>query len=84
EAYGYAGLHANFADGRFNNRVAFTIADINRDNYDPSFGSDPSFIGRGRSERYEYQGDFRPLDQVRVVAGVERENSRFNDGFTFA
>ena len=84
EAYGYAGLHANFADGRFNNRVAFTIADINRDNYDPSFGGDPTFIGRGRSERYEYQGDFRPLDQVRVVAGVERENSRFNDGFTFA
>ncbi len=81
EIYGYAGLHANFADGRFNNRVAFTIADINRDNYDPTFGADPSFIGRGRSERYEYQGDFRPLDRVRVVAGVERENSRYNDGF---
>ncbi|MGU3391742.1 TonB-dependent receptor plug domain-containing protein [Sphingomonas sp. M1A8_2b] len=84
EIYGYAGLHANFADGRFNNRVAFTIADINRDNYDPTFGTDPSFIGRGRSERYEYQGDFRPLDQVRVVAGVERENSRYNDGFSYA
>jgi vitamin B12 transporter len=84
ELYGYAGLHANFADGRFNNRVAFTIADINRDNYEPAFGADPSFIGRGRSERYEYQGDFRPLDQVRIVAGVERENSRFNDGFTYA
>jgi vitamin B12 transporter len=84
EIYGYAGLHANFADGRFNNRVAFTIADINRDNYDPTFGTDPSFIGRGRSERYEYQGDFRPLDQVRVVAGVERENSRYNDGFSSA
>jgi vitamin B12 transporter len=83
EVYGYAGLHANFADGRFNNRVAFTIADIDRDNYDPAFGADPSFIGRGRSERYEYQGDFRPLDQVRIVAGVERENSRFNDGFTY-
>ncbi len=84
EIYGYAGLHANFADGRFNNRVAFTIADINRDNYDPTFGTEPSFIGRGRSERYEYQGDFRPLDQVRLVAGVERENSRYNDGFSYA
>lgn len=83
ELYGYAGLHANFADGRFNNRVAFTIADINRDNLSQP-GGDVSFIGRGRSERYEYQGDFRPLDEVRVVAGVERENSRFNDGFTFA
>ncbi len=84
ELYGYAGLHANVADGRFNNRVAFTIADINRDTYEPAFGAEPSFLGRGRSERYEYQGDFRPLDQVRVVAGVERENSRFNDGFTYA
>ena len=84
EIYGYAGLHANVADGRFNNRVAFTIADINRDTYEPAFGAEPSFLGRGRSERYEYQGDFRPLDQVRVVAGVERENSRFNDGFTYA
>ncbi|PTQ65208.1 vitamin B12 transporter [Sphingomonas sp. PP-CE-3G-477] len=83
ELYGYAGLHANLADGRFNNRVAFTIADINRDNYSQP-GGDVTFIGRGRSERYEYQGDFRPLDQVRIVAGVERENSRFNDGFTFA
>ncbi|TCP90003.1 vitamin B12 transporter [Sphingomonas sp. PP-CE-1A-559] len=83
ELYGYAGLHANLADGRFNNRVAFTIADINRDNYAQP-GGDVTFLGRGRSERYEYQGDFRPLDQVRVVAGVERENSRFNDGSTFA
>ncbi len=83
ELYGYAGLHANLVDGRFNNRVAFTIADINRDNFTQP-GGDISFIGRGRSERYEYQGDFRPIDQVRVVAGVERENSRFNDGSTFA
>jgi vitamin B12 transporter len=83
ELYGYAGLHANLADGRFNNRVAFTIADINRDNYSQP-GGDVTFLGRGRSERYEYQGDFRPIDQVRVVAGVERENSRFNDGITFA
>ena len=83
ELYGYAGLHANLADGRFNNRVAFTIADINRDNFSMP-GGDVSFLGRGRSERYEYQGDFRPLEQVREVAGVERENSRFNDGSTYA
>ncbi len=83
ELYGYAGLHANFADGRFNNRVAFTIADINRDNFAQS-DTDPVFIGRGRSERYEYQGDFRPIDPVRIAAGVEREDSRFNDDTTYA
>jgi vitamin B12 transporter len=79
ELYGYAGLNAEF--GALKNRIAFTIADIDRDNFDPAFGDAPSFIGRGRSERYEYQGEFRPVDAVRVVAGVERENSRFADGF---
>ena len=79
EVYGYAGFHANI--GRFANRVAFTIADINRDNYDPTTGADPIFLGRGRSERYEYQGDFRPIDAVRVILGAERENTRYYDGF---
>ncbi len=80
EIYGYAGLHANLLDGRFRNKVAFTIADINRDNFDPSFGTAPSFFGRGRSERYTYQGDFQLIDQVRLVGGAEHENSSYFDG----
>jgi vitamin B12 transporter len=82
ELYGYAGAHANF--GAFRNTLAFTIADIDRDNYDPTFGSAPSFIGRGRSERYSYQGDWQAASALRLVAGAERENTRFNDGTTFA
>ncbi|MBJ6120221.1 TonB-dependent receptor plug domain-containing protein [Sphingomonas mollis] len=81
EVYGYAGVHADLADGRFRNRAAFTIADINRDNYAPDFGDEPSFIGRGRSERYEYQGDFRLIEQARLVGGVEHETSRYGDDF---
>jgi vitamin B12 transporter len=84
EVYGYAGVHANLFDGDFRNRAAFTLADINRDNYDPTFGSAPSFIGRGRSERYEYQGDYKVTAQLRLVGGAEHEDSRFTDGFTFA
>ena len=80
ELYGYAGAHANLGGGRFANRVAFTVADINRDTFDPDFPS----RARGRSERYEYQGDFRLADPIRIVAGAERENSRFNDGSTYA
>jgi len=76
EIYGYVGLHATVLDGRFHNRVAFTIADTNRDNFDPDFPS----ITRGRSERYEYQGDFRVIDQLRLVAGAERENAHFVSG----
>jgi vitamin B12 transporter len=84
ELYGYAGLNADFLNGRFHNRIAFTIADINRDNYDPSFSTTtPSFLARGRSERYQYQGDFQVIEQVRLVAGVEHETTRFNDGSLF-
>ena len=83
EAYGYVGAHANLFDDRFHNRVAFTIADIKRDNYDAP-ATPVSFYSRGRTERYEYQGDFQVIDQLRIVGGAEHENSRFNDGSTFA
>ena len=83
EAYGYAGAHANLFDDRFRNRVAFTIADIKRDNFDAP-KTPVSFFSRGRTERFEYQGDFKVIDQLRIVGGAEHEDSRFNDGSTFA
>ncbi len=82
EIYGYAGVHADTADGRLRNRAAFTIADINRDNYLTADSADPYFGGRGRSQRYEYQGDFRIVEQARIVAGAEHEDSRYRDGDT--
>lgn len=80
ELYGYAGLHADFLDGRLRNTAAFQIADIDRDNYDRDAGREPQFIGRGRSERYTYKGDFQAIDEVRLVAGVEHENTRYANG----
>lgn len=78
ELYGYAGIFANI--GPVANRVAFTIADINRDNFDPAIGTEPVFLYRGRSERYEYRGDAKLIDQLRVTFGAERENLCFHDG----
>lgn len=79
ELYGHAGLFANI--GPLSNRVAFTIADINRDGYDPAPGAfTPHYLYRGRSERYEYRGDAKLVDQLRVTFGAERENLRFFDG----
>jgi len=75
EVYGYAGVHANF--DRVRNRIAFTIADINRDTFARSGATASPY--RGRSERYEYQGDVQPIEQVRIVAGVEHEESRYRD-----
>lgn len=80
ELFGYAGLRANLFEGRFANRLAFTLSDVNRDNFTGT-AQDPSFLARGRVERFEYQGDLRASDAVRAVFGAERERSRFGDGF---
>jgi vitamin B12 transporter len=80
ELFGYAGLNAQ--TGNLKNRLSFTISDINRDYFDPAFGTAVSFLGRGRVERFEYQGDWEISDSVRTVFGVEHENSRYSDGFS--
>lgn len=80
ELYGYAGVHADFADGRFRNTIAFGIADIDRDNFDRAATPRLQFLGRGRSERYTYKGDLSALDRLRIVLGAEHEDTRFGDG----
>ena len=82
EVIGYAGLRGSFLNDRFLNRVAFTITDVDRDNFDPAFGPAPSFTARGRIERVEYQGDFNATGWARLVFGAETERSRFDDGAT--
>ncbi|AYJ85992.1 TonB-dependent receptor [Sphingomonas paeninsulae] len=82
QIFGYAGLNVALFDGALKNRLAFTINDTHRDNFEPAFGSAPSFVARGRVERYEYQGDATITDAVRAVFGLEHENSRFFDGFS--
>ncbi|WP_373492113.1 TonB-dependent receptor plug domain-containing protein [Parasphingorhabdus sp.] len=75
EIYGNASIHATAFDGRFQNRFAFSIADINRDIINPSFVSLP----RGRTERLEYRGDFAVIEQMRLVFGAEKEDSRYEN-----
>ncbi|MDQ2878589.1 MAG: TonB-dependent receptor [Pseudomonadota bacterium] len=80
EFYGYAGVHADLLGGRFRNRASFTLANIVRDNFASPAATAPSFFSRGRSERYEYQGDLQVIDPLRLVVGAEHEDSRFFDG----
>ena len=60
------------------NRLAFTLSDTARDSF-PRAGVAPSFIARGRVERFEYQGDAAITDDIRSVFGIEHESSRFRD-----
>lgn len=76
EFYGSASVHVQAFDGRFQNRFAFSLADINRDIINPFFTSLP----RGRSERFEYRGDFAVTEQLRFVFGAEMEESRYENG----
>jgi len=84
EVYGYAGAESSLLDGRLINQLAVTLADVNRDNFDPSLGTAPSFFARGRSERYAYQGVFRAIEQARLILGAEHEDSRMSEGSIFA
>ena len=75
EIYGNASIHAALLDGRLQNRVAFSISDINRQIISPFFTSIP----RGRTERFEYRGDFVVMDQLRFVFGAEKEDSHYEN-----
>jgi vitamin B12 transporter len=39
-------------------------------------------LSRGRTERFEYQGDWSIGETVRAVFGAEQEHSRISDGFS--
>ena len=79
EFYGNVAVLADAFDGRFKNRFAFSLADINRDIISPFFTSLP----RGRTERFEYRGDMTINNAIRLVFGTEIENSSYeNAGVT--
>ncbi len=82
EVFGYAGANLRLFDGVLKNRLAFTLSDINRDNFDAPGQALPSFLARGRVKRFEYQGDAQISGAVRAVFGIEHERSRFSDGFS--
>ncbi len=80
QAFGYAGLNATLFDGALKNRLAFTISDTRRASFSTATATPSRF--KGRSERFEYQGDATVASRLRAVFGVEHETSRFNDGTT--
>ncbi len=70
---------------KLDQRLSFSIADINRDNFNPAFGTAPDFRARGRTERLAYTLSLQPLGgqkggwqstDLLIAAGFEREWSR--------
>ena len=75
---GYAGL--NYTGYKLSLRAGYSIANIDRTNFNPAFGSDPSFFSDGRTERAELRGNYDVTDQFAVTLGLESENSEFSTG----
>ncbi len=80
QAFGYAGINAALFDGALKNRLAFTISDTQRASFSSATATPSRF--KGRSERFEYQGDAKVATWLRAVFGIEHENSRFSDATT--
>ncbi len=78
EFVGYVGANLDLLDGRFNNRIAFTYTDTNRDSFNPGQTPERTFEATGRNERFEYQGTFDLNDMIRLSAGAETERSRMS------
>lgn len=77
-------LNGNASTNGFSHKLQFGIADVNRDNFNPDFGTAPTFRARGRNERLSYSIDWGVVDALRLVAGAEREWTRSftDDGFS--
>ncbi|WP_339824149.1 TonB-dependent receptor [uncultured Parasphingorhabdus sp.] len=77
----YAGLNAEFFDGKFKNRIAILEGRTDRENYDPRRDiRQLNFDANGRSRRYEYQGSFTISPLAEILFGAEREEQRMTNG----
>lgn len=58
--------------------LAYSRYDISRDNFDPRFGSDPTFASDARQQRAELKGRWSATDSLRLDFGADHEWSRFD------
>jgi len=79
EIYLNAAVHVELLGGRFKNRFGFAFADINRRILDPDPITGFLSVPQGRTERFEYRGDFEVNDSLRLVFGAETEETEFQD-----
>lgn len=59
----------------------YALSDTKRDYYDPTFGTDPSYGYRGRSERAELTGRIKLPQNFALDFGADNERTRFTSTF---
>ena len=76
---GAAGLA--YAGGQLDLRATVSLADTERANFDPAFGTAPGYTTDGTSERAELRGRWRFAEGLALDFGGEREWLRFSTLF---
>jgi len=61
--------------------ATYSFADTERENFDPTFGSAPTYTADGHSRRVDLRGEWRPLGPFVLHFGGEREWTRFETLF---
>ncbi|MBB4615193.1 TonB-dependent receptor plug domain-containing protein [Novosphingobium taihuense] len=79
QASGRVGLRYTGSDLTLN--TGFAISDTKRDYYDPTFGTDPSFGYKGRSERVDLSGRINLPADFTLDFGGDSEWTRFSSTF---
>lgn len=78
DTLGYANLRYAGLDGRLNARVGYGLNDSRRISDDAVFGP---YITNGRTERFEGQASFAPIEAASILVGGETEKQKFDDNF---
>ena len=76
EFSGRAGLE--YVAGDLQLSAGFAHYDIDRANFDPTYGSDPNFEAHGRTDRAELKGVWDVAGPLRLDFGADHEWSRFS------
>lgn len=72
---GYAGLNFALADGKWQNRLAYTRTDIRRRGSDPVTFSYNNYAVSGEIDRFEYRGSFDLAALATLGFGLEHERT---------
>jgi vitamin B12 transporter len=78
DTLGYANVRYSGLEDRFSARVGYGINDTNRISDDAVFGP---YETNGRTERFEGQLIFAPVEMASVQLGAETEKQKFDDNF---
>ncbi|MFM9852868.1 MAG: TonB-dependent receptor plug domain-containing protein [Sphingomonadaceae bacterium] len=81
---GSVSLNARLLDDKVSTRIAYSVSDINRDEFEPGTPTLQTALARGRTQRVEGQADAQLSEAIRLVVGAEHETTRYAASSEFA